>query len=91
MGILTDDSNEWYGYLDDTFGIDEVRTAMSVLVYSSEYDVYYDPDNVSSKWDLMGEYSGIVEEIEMIGFDMGVDCGLDARTIINSHQGVGGM
>ena len=93
MNVLRDPSNEWYEFLQDESGmsITEIQTALGVLQYDPTQNVYYDPDNENSKWDLMGDYGDLALAIEMFGDEQGVDCGLGAITIINSHQGVGGM
>ena len=93
MNVLRDPSNEWYEFLQDESGmsITEIQAALGGLVYEPTYDVYYDPDNENSKWDLMGDYGDLCMAIEGFGDMEGVDCGLGVITILNSHQGVGGL
>ena len=73
------------------------RQALSQLVFSQEYNVWYDPyssegGSNEEAWDLLGgEYGGVALEIEMLGDELGVDCGLGAMTITNSHQGTAGF
>ena len=94
MSVLNNPDHELYDLLSDP---DLARQAFSQLVFSAEYNVWYDP--YSSKggsneeaWDLLGGIYGDVSlEIEMLGDELGVDCGLGAMTIINSHQGTAGF
>ena len=93
MNVLNDPNNEWYELLqkDSGMSIAEIRSALGELQYDSTYDVYYDPNSVDSKWDLMGDYGELAAVLEDFGIENGVDCGLGVITIINSHQGVGGL
>lgn len=69
---------------------ESIKQALSILVHSPESHVYYDP-NLNSEWDIMGEYGEFCMELEVFGDENGLDCGLDTRTIINSHQGSAGF
>lgn len=92
--VLDNPDHELYGLLSDP---DLARQAFSQLVYSAEYNVYYDPyssegGSNENAWDLLGGiYGDVALEIESLGDELGVDCGLGGVTIINSHQGTGGM
>ena len=93
MNVLRDPTNEWYEYLQEGSGmtLTEIQTALGSLVYDADYNVYYDPDSENSKWDLMGDYGDLAMVLEEFGMENDVDCGLGAITILNSHQGWGGL
>lgn len=91
MAVLNDPTHELYQMIDEAVGVNYLRSALLSMSPAPEYNVYYDPDNVNSKWDLMGEYSDLVEIMAFLGGELDVDCNLDARLIINSHQGTAGM
>ena len=94
MSVLNNPEHELYDVLSDP---DLLREAFSHLVFSPEYNVWYDPyssqgGSNEQAWDMLGgEYGVLEEDIEIIGAESGFECGIDAMTIINSHQGVGGM
>lgn len=94
MSVLNNPEHELYGLLSDP---DLAREAFSCLVYSSEFNVWYDPyssegGSHEQAWDLLGGiYGDVALEIEMLGEELGVDCGIGAETIINSHQGTAGF
>lgn len=94
MEVLNNPGHELYDLLSDP---DLAREAFSHLVFSPEYNVWYDPyssegGSTAEAWDLLGgEYGDVSLEIEVLGEELGVDCGIGAMTIINSHQGTGGF
>lgn len=80
--------------------IPEIQQALSNLVYCEEYGLYIDPIPNSDRFTLSGEYSDLSEAILVAGEELvGLDCasasgpliGPGAHTVINSHQGVGGL
>lgn len=97
MNVLNNPDNPWYGDLEAYSGLDisTIRAIMGRFVFSQEYNVYYWPEPCvegEDPWDLLGgDYSDLAMAFEEIGWDEGVDCGIGAITIINSHQGVGGL
>ena len=94
MSVLNNPDHELYDLISDP---DLARQAFSQLVFSPEYNVWYDPyssqgGSNEEAWDLLGgEYGDTALEIEMLGDELGVNCGLGAMTIINSHQGTAGF
>ena len=94
MSILNNPEHELYGLLSDP---DLMKEAFSHLVFSQDYNVWYDPyssqgGSHETSWDLLGgEYGELELDIEMIGEESGLECGIDAMTIINSHQGTAGF
>ena len=94
MEVLNNPDHELYYLLSDP---DLTRQLLSYLVYSPKYNVWYDPyssegGSNEDAWELLGgEYSDIILDIETLGEELGVDCGLGITTIINSHQGTGGF
>ncbi len=94
MNILNDPNNEWYQMIadDSDFSIDQIKNIMGRFVYSSEYNVYYWPTLDDNAWELLGgEYGDLAMMFEEIGMEEGVECGIGATTIINSHQGTAGF
>lgn len=93
MSILNDPENEWSQMIaeESGFSIEQLKIDWGRFVYSSDYDVYYWPDLENCPWDLMGDYSDVVEMFMAIGEEEGVNCDLGVMTIINSHQGWGGL
>lgn len=98
MSILNDPGSEYYEMIEDLCGVDYARQALGSMVYSSEFNTYYDPSscqtcpNSNDNWDLLGgEYADVAMAIEEVGEKIGVECGIGGTTIINSHQGTAGM
>lgn len=92
QSILNDPSNEWYQLLEEEDLLDLTKEMLGKLQYDAGQDFYYHPQSLDDDFALLGGYySDAMMAIEEIGMESGFDCGYDYITMINSHQGVGGL
>jgi len=98
IGVLSNPDHELYDLVSDPEYTLQFLNQLKTN-YSVEFDAYYDPLSVkgganAEKWDiLVGEYSDMLLEIQMLGMEISGDeefCGPAAVTLLNSHQGSAG-